>query len=533
MAPNTRNIAYSNVGHGGSPEQHPSRRLVESSPRLRGIFRSNDSKISTSQLQSNSTSFVARGQLSKPLVAARHPGDARDANFRSPSSFDSPHPINRLRNDDSMTYVAVTASGSSPQSEPDGYDDLSEASHYTDHEAFGNDDVSSRTHGRTASNNTHASQRRVALLTGLGLSLTNLDGNHSAGDSTRICGDYEDTRGPGSPGGLSPDAYRSGADAEYVGMVGKHYPPLEDDKFHERQSPGYGYTDSHPDFDHLSPTIQSPATPVTGQTTPGPFLHGGTPRGNTRVSSAQSSRGGGRGPDGQDMDNDNETSNVTQISEQVSRGDARRNTWVYDEAKVDSLPTRNEGRDTRRAAREGNDSPVIEWSDNDSLGEPLSEDVRRMFDRLQHENLSQDAQRGNLELDGGYQDSRERTSHVGELDLGVLTTKDNEVAPSPIPEAIPQMETNGIRTWRRTISSSAYQSLLKKHGIVEMKRQDVIFELCETEAAFVKSMKLVIRLFVDPLRSRGKASAFYKCNSSNCVNRTLAPRPSSWANASL
>jgi hypothetical protein len=495
------------VGHSGSPEQQPSRRLVESSPRLRGTFLGKDSKISVSQLQSKTYAFVAHGQPSKPLVAARHPGDARDASFRSPSSFDSPHPINRLRNDDSMTYVAVTASGSSPQSEPDGYDHLSEASHYTDHEDFENDDLPSRTHGRTTSNNTHVSQRRVALLTGLGLSLTNLDGNHSVGGFTGMCGDYGDTRGLGGPGETSPDAYKSGPGAEYVGTVGKSYSPLEDN-FHENQPSGYGYTRSHPDFDHLSPTIQSPANPLTGQTTPGSSSHGGTPRGNTRLSSGQSSRASGRGLGDQDMENDNGTSgNVTQRSEQVSRGDARRNTWVYDEAKADSLPTRNEDQDMRRfVVREGgNDSTVIEWSDDDCLEEPLSEDVRRMFDRLQHENLSQDAQRGNLELDGSYQDSRERTSHVGELDPRMPNTKENEVAPSPVPEAIPQMETGGVRTWRRTISGSAYQSLLKKHGIVEMKRQDVIFELCETEAAFVKSMKLVIRLFVDPLRSRGKA----------------------------
>jgi hypothetical protein len=62
------------------------------------------------------------------------------------------------------------------------------------------------------------------------------------------------------------------------------------------------------------------------------------------------------------------------------------------------------------------------------------------------------------------------------------------------------------KTWRGNLSSSAYQSLLEKHGITEMKRQDIIFELCETEAAFVKSMKFVISNFLAPIKSQGKLS---------------------------
>jgi hypothetical protein len=158
----------------------------------------------------------------------------------------------------------------------------------------------------------------------------------------------------------------------------------------------------------------------------------------------------------------------------------------------------------RIKAREGhNDSMVIVWSDNESLEEPLSEDAQRMFDRLQHGGLSQDAPCGNAGLEGHYQDSREDALHFEELHMRVTNEKEQATVPSSLPEEIPQMETSGIRTWRRTISSSAYQSLLKRHGIIEMKRQDVIFELCETEAAFVKSMRLVVRLFVEPLRSRG------------------------------
>lgn len=57
------------------------------------------------------------------------------------------------------------------------------------------------------------------------------------------------------------------------------------------------------------------------------------------------------------------------------------------------------------------------------------------------------------------------------------------------------------KTWKGTLSVGAYDNLLERHGIIEMKRQDVIWELCETETSFVKSLKMILRLFVQPLRS--------------------------------
>lgn len=59
----------------------------------------------------------------------------------------------------------------------------------------------------------------------------------------------------------------------------------------------------------------------------------------------------------------------------------------------------------------------------------------------------------------------------------------------------------GAKTWKGTLSVGAFDNLLERHGMVEMKRQDIIWELCDTETSFVKSLKTILRLFVQPLRS--------------------------------
>jgi len=56
------------------------------------------------------------------------------------------------------------------------------------------------------------------------------------------------------------------------------------------------------------------------------------------------------------------------------------------------------------------------------------------------------------------------------------------------------------RTWRSTLSSSAYHSLLERFGEMELQRQDVIWELCEAERVFVKRLRTIIQLFIRPLR---------------------------------
>ncbi len=58
------------------------------------------------------------------------------------------------------------------------------------------------------------------------------------------------------------------------------------------------------------------------------------------------------------------------------------------------------------------------------------------------------------------------------------------------------------RTWLSTISSSAYHSLLDRYGEVEIKRQQIIWDLCETERTFVRRLRAFVRLFIRPLRMK-------------------------------
>ena len=58
------------------------------------------------------------------------------------------------------------------------------------------------------------------------------------------------------------------------------------------------------------------------------------------------------------------------------------------------------------------------------------------------------------------------------------------------------------RTWLSTVSSSAYHSLLDRYGEMEIKRQQIIWDLCETERAFVRRLQTFVRLFICPLRMK-------------------------------
>lgn len=66
------------------------------------------------------------------------------------------------------------------------------------------------------------------------------------------------------------------------------------------------------------------------------------------------------------------------------------------------------------------------------------------------------------------------------------------------PMAPPTPET----TWRSSLSTDLiYQRLMKTRGADEIKRQEVMWEMCETEQAFLKSMRNVLRLFATPLKT--------------------------------
>jgi hypothetical protein len=56
-------------------------------------------------------------------------------------------------------------------------------------------------------------------------------------------------------------------------------------------------------------------------------------------------------------------------------------------------------------------------------------------------------------------------------------------------------------TWRETLTEDAFNSLLARYDLFEMRRQEVIWDLCQSEVEFVQSLQVVLRLFVQPLRS--------------------------------
>lgn len=66
----------------------------------------------------------------------------------------------------------------------------------------------------------------------------------------------------------------------------------------------------------------------------------------------------------------------------------------------------------------------------------------------------------------------------------------------------PSIMNTPTSTWRSSLSNDdLYHRILHNHGSTEIKRQEIIWEMCETEQAFVKSMRTVLRLFAIPLKT--------------------------------
>lgn len=58
------------------------------------------------------------------------------------------------------------------------------------------------------------------------------------------------------------------------------------------------------------------------------------------------------------------------------------------------------------------------------------------------------------------------------------------------------------KTWRYTLPSEAiYHQVVNEMGNDEVKRQEIVWEMCETEQGFVDSMKMVMKLFASPLKT--------------------------------
>lgn len=57
------------------------------------------------------------------------------------------------------------------------------------------------------------------------------------------------------------------------------------------------------------------------------------------------------------------------------------------------------------------------------------------------------------------------------------------------------------KTFRSSMPDRDYQALQNRYGKAELKRQEIIWELCDTEESFVNGLRGVIRVFMQPLRT--------------------------------
>ncbi|OCF42307.1 hypothetical protein I317_03810 [Kwoniella heveanensis CBS 569] len=68
--------------------------------------------------------------------------------------------------------------------------------------------------------------------------------------------------------------------------------------------------------------------------------------------------------------------------------------------------------------------------------------------------------------------------------------------------ASPLLPVTPTSTWRSSLATDeTYSRLMQTYGPMEVKRQEIIWEMCETEHAFIKSMRTVLRLFATPLKT--------------------------------
>ncbi|CAH7677007.1 expressed protein [Phakopsora pachyrhizi] len=57
------------------------------------------------------------------------------------------------------------------------------------------------------------------------------------------------------------------------------------------------------------------------------------------------------------------------------------------------------------------------------------------------------------------------------------------------------------KSWKASVGKKNLEFLTKIYGKTEIRRQEIIWELCETEGAFVEGIRRVIKIFVTPLRT--------------------------------
>ncbi|KAI7938578.1 hypothetical protein MJO28_014157 [Puccinia striiformis f. sp. tritici] len=99
--------------------------------------------------------------------------------------------------------------------------------------------------------------------------------------------------------------------------------------------------------------------------------------------------------------------------------------------------------------------------------------------------------------------SSDEFSHPLPSDLG----DHHQISPSnfhpqsPHPPNIKQPPPGVPSTWKNSMSKNAYANLSSMYGALEMRRQELIWELCETEQSFSMGLRQVIEIFAFPLRT--------------------------------
>ncbi|KAL0948394.1 hypothetical protein HGRIS_010976 [Hohenbuehelia grisea] len=72
----------------------------------------------------------------------------------------------------------------------------------------------------------------------------------------------------------------------------------------------------------------------------------------------------------------------------------------------------------------------------------------------------------------------------------------------PSPSQNPNAASYSPPTWKSDLPEHVYHNLLSRNGECEAQRQQLIWDICESEAAFVLRLQTTTRLFVVPLRAK-------------------------------
>lgn len=138
--------------------------------------------------------------------------------------------------------------------------------------------------------------------------------------------------------------------------------------------------------------------------------------------------------------------------------------------------------------------------------EGLSVQAETLFKNLEDQTMSD---RGGRQIANGtgvpMHDAWRKDTH--QWQSGPSSESEKRISGHSGLDGIDDSDSQGVgQTWCSSLPSSVYRSLLDQHGELEIQRQEVIWELCETEETFISHLHSVIRLFVRPLRAQSRKS---------------------------